>query len=190
MQTKIPRLITTDIIDIPGLDLVADGRNLPFRDGSLKAIYMTHVFHHIPECERFLREAMRVLARGGILGMIEVAATPFARFFFTRFHPEPYRPEAKEWSFDQQNSMLDSNQALSWIVFERDRGRFETLYPGFRIRETRLFPWFCYFMSGGVTKPYLIPDLLAPAFHLADTCLTPLNRFLSLHWGIILRKEA
>ena len=83
------------------------------------SIFLTHVFHHIPDVSLFLKEAERVLVPGGFVGMIDVAATPFARFFFSNFHPEPFSPKL-DWQFAQNDSMMDSNQALSWIVFERD----------------------------------------------------------------------
>src|SRR5450432_3406760 len=55
-----PDIITSDVT--PGLaDMTIDGRELPFDDCSVRAILLTHVFHHIPDVERFFREACRVL---------------------------------------------------------------------------------------------------------------------------------
>jgi SAM-dependent methyltransferase len=189
IKDVIPDVITSDITPVQGIDSVIDARHIPFRDNSLNAIFMTHVFHHIPDIESFFREANRVLTTGGIIAMVEVAATPFARFFFSNFHPEPFVPTAENWNFSQDNAMLDSNQALSWIVFKRDIKRFQTMYPEFEVCEIQLLPWFSYFVSGGVTKPYLIPNVLAPLFRFVDLALSPLNRLFALHWRIIIRKR-
>lgn len=183
-----PRVITSDVS--PGAsDLVVDARALPFPDASLHALFLTHVFHHIPDVGLFLREAERVLVPGGLLAMIEVAATPFARFFFSRFHPEPFLPEL-DWTFSQSDSMMDSNQALSWIVFERDLERFRREHPGLALEEKRLLPWLPYLLSGGVTRRNILPGPVVPAIIAADRGLSCLYPFFSLHWFLRVRKSA
>jgi SAM-dependent methyltransferase len=168
---------------------VLDGRELPFPDASLRALFLTHVYHHIPDVERFLREAERVLVPGGVIAMIEVPHTPFARFFFRRFHPEPYDDRASTWAFDQSDAMLDSNQALSWIVFFRDRERFERLFPGLVVEPPSYLPWLGYLVSGGVTRRNLVPDWLVPGFRALDRLLRPLDPWMALHWHLAVRKR-
>ena len=46
---------------------VADARHLPFRDGSIAAVYSMGVLHHINETEAAIAEIFRVLAPGGRL---------------------------------------------------------------------------------------------------------------------------
>ncbi|WP_438479481.1 class I SAM-dependent methyltransferase [Oleiharenicola lentus] len=180
------RIITSDVS--PGIaEMVIDARQLPFADGSLHAIFLTHVFHHIPDVGQFLREAERVLVPGGVIGMIEVAATPFARFFFKNFHPEPFSPKLG-WNFEQSDSMMDSNQALSWIVFERDLTRFEREYPGLKLEEKRHLPWLPYLLSGGVTRRDILPKAIVPAIIGTDRGLSGLYPLFALHWFIRLRK--
>ncbi len=128
IKELVPDIITSDVS--PGLaDLVIDGRSLPFADASVRAIFLTHVFHHIPDVSLFLQEASRVLVPGGVISMVDCAHTPFGRFFFSKVHPEPYNYRAGDWSFTQVNNMLSSNQALSWIVFWRDREKFRKTIP-------------------------------------------------------------
>src|SRR5689334_11548521 len=120
-----PKIITSDVVpDVA--DKVVDARSLPFGDRTLRALLLSHVFHHIPDVDAFFSEAERALVPGGVISMIEVAHTPFARFFFRHFHHEPYEDEHAEWTFAQKDSMMDSNQALSWMVFVRDRQKFES----------------------------------------------------------------
>jgi SAM-dependent methyltransferase len=189
LRESCPRVITSDLVEGVA-DRVIDGRELPFSDGSLRALFLTHVFHHIPDVERFLREAERVLVPGGVIAMIDVPHTPFARFFFEHFHPEPYDDRATSWAFDQSDAMLDANQALSWIVFFRDRERFERLFPGLRVDPPRFLPWLGYLVSGGVTKRNLVPHFLVPVVHALDRLLRPLDRWFALHWHLTVRKRA
>jgi SAM-dependent methyltransferase len=182
-----PRVITSDVA--PGIaERVIDAQSLPFEDGTVDAIFMTHVFHHIPDVRKFLAEATRVLRPGGSIALIDVAATPMARIFFRHFHPEPFLPEKSEWCFDQGDSMLDSNQALSWMVFHRDRREFEAEFPLFRIETTQYLPWLPYLLSGGVTKRDLIPRFATRPIIALDKFLAGSRPLCALHWFIRLRR--
>jgi SAM-dependent methyltransferase len=182
-----PSVITSDVVDQVA-DCVIDGRQLPFPDGSVRALFLTHVFHHIPDVNIFFQEANRVLVPSGVISMIEVAHTPFARFFFKNFHHEPYADGCWEWSFAQNDPMMDSNQALSWMVFVRDRAKFEQRHPGLKLEAFSLLPWFGYLASGGVTMRYLIPGFLDGCFAGMESLLKPVAPIFSLHWHICLRK--
>lgn len=184
-----PAFITSDVIpDVA--ERVIDACQLPFENGALRAIALTHVLHHVPDVDRFFREAVRTLVPGGVITMIEVAHTPFARFFFDRFHPEPYDDARAEWAFGQQDSMMDSNQALSWMIFVRDRARFETLFPDLEIECLSFTRWFTYLVSGGVTKRDIVPRFMIPLLEGVETLLTPLRPLFALHWHIRIRKKA
>jgi hypothetical protein len=137
-----------------------------------------------------LKEAQRALVPGGVVSMIEVAHTPFARLFFKNFHHEPYHDDRHEWTFEQQDSMMDCNQALSWMIFVRDRAEFERRYPSLTIERLTLIPWLTYFLSGGVTSPYLIPNFMNGLMIGAEKILQPLAPVFSLHWHICLRKKS
>jgi glycosyltransferase involved in cell wall biosynthesis/SAM-dependent methyltransferase len=182
-----PEVITSDVT--PGhADMVIDGRELPFPDSSVKALLLTHVFHHIPDVGKFFGEASRVLVPGGVISIVDIPHTPFARFFFSTFHPEPYNDKALEWSFPEGHSMLDSNQALSWIVFFRDGEKFRRMFPALRVEQTRYLPWLSYLLSGGVNLRSFVPRPLAPLLVALDTILKPLDPLFAIHWHITVRK--
>jgi SAM-dependent methyltransferase len=183
-----PEIITSDV-ELGMADMVIDGRELPFPDGSLRAILLTHVFHHIPDVERFLREACRVLAPGGVISMVDETHTPFARFFFRRIHPEPYDEKTALWSFPEGHNMLDSNQALTWIVFDRDRRRFEREFPALKLEQRRFLPWFGYLMSGGVNLRAFFPGFLTSVVGAADRVLRSLDPVFAIHWHLTIRKR-
>jgi SAM-dependent methyltransferase len=184
-----PSVITSDVVDGVA-DQVVDGRSLPFPENSVQALFLTHVLHHIPDVDAFFKEAERTLVPGGVISMIEVAHTPFARFFFRNFHPEPYRDDLLEWPFAQHDSMMDSNQALSWMIFVRDRQKFEKLHPGLKIESSSFLPWFSYLLAGGVTGKCLVPSFLTWVPTLMERVLRPLSPIFSLHWHFRIRKIA
>jgi hypothetical protein len=53
--------------------------------------------------------------------------------------------------------MSGANGALPWIVFERDRDRFEKEFPGLRLRSIRYHTPLRYLLSGGVSRRNLAP---------------------------------
>ena len=188
LKDREPSIITSDVVEKVA-DRVIDARQMPFADDSVRALLLTHVFHHIPDVDAFFKEAQRVLVPGGVISMIEVAHTPFARFFFRNFHPEPYDDGCREWAFAQNDSMMDSNQALSWMVFVRDRAEFEKRYPALKIETLSLLPWFGYLISGGVTKRNLIPNFMNRGLVGMEHLLKPLAPVFALHWHICIRKS-
>ena len=86
--------------------------------------------------------------------------------------------------------MLDSNQALSWIVFSRDRSRFELEFPQFDVGTFELLPWFGYLLSGGVNLRSLVPSGLAGVVVALERLLTPLDGFMAIHWHLTIRKKS
>lgn len=184
-----PEVVTSDCA--PGIaEMVIDGRSLPFPDASVRAIFLTHVFHHIPDVGLFFAEASRVLVPGGVISMVDETHTPFAKFFFSKVHPEPYDDRASSWSFTQSDSMLDSNQALSWIVFERDREEFARRFPLLKLEKREYLPWFSYLISGGVNLRSFVPRFCAPLFPLLDRALRPLDSAFAIHWRLTVRKSS
>ena len=181
------RVITSDVV--PGVaDRTIDATQLPFPNSSVSALFLTQVFHHIPEVESFLEEAQRVLVPRGVISMTEPTSTPFSCFFLNHFHPEPHLPKAPNWTFAWEHNMLNSNQALSWIVFCRDRKKFEKKYPQLRVEIMEYLPWFSYLCSGGVSRKTIIPSVFRPLLIGMDYVLKPFDPLLSLIWHIRIRK--
>jgi len=155
----IPNLITSEIFYCSRAKVVADAEKIPFADGSLRAIVMTDVLHHMPRVESFFAEASRCLRRDGKILMIEPWVTPWSRFVYTRLHHEPFRTDAADWSFASTGPLSGSNSAMPWIVFVRDRNKFETLFPELSIERIRPFLPFRYLVSGGVGLRSLMPGI-------------------------------
>jgi len=169
----VPGLITSDVIRCRGIRLVADAQNLPFPDRSLRGIVFVNVLHHLPEVRRFFAEAQRCLRPGGRIAMVEPWVSPWSRLVNTRLHHEPFDPQAVEWGFRPQGPLSGANGALPWIVFARDRARFEREFPGLAIEQVHPFLPFRYLVSGGVGMRSLMPGFLHPAWSGLERLLAP-----------------
>lgn len=171
------RVIASEIFPTAGVHLVADGCGLPVRSASLAAIVMIDVFHHIPDAEVFLKEAERCVRPSGSLIMVEPWRTPWAEFVFKKFHHEPFDPNSG-WAMAPGRPLSSANGALPWIVFQRDRERFEKDFNAWRIAAVMPMMPFAYLVSGGVSLRALAPGW---AYNLVRTMEKTLDQN---QWGM------
>ncbi|MEQ8324950.1 MAG: class I SAM-dependent methyltransferase [Vicingaceae bacterium] len=157
IKELVPEFITSDILELPNVDMAFSAEEMPFADDELSAISMINVLHHIPDVRNFFSEASRTLKPGGKVVMIEPANSPMSRFIYKRFHHELF-DEKRDWSFPATGPLSGSNQALPYIVFKRDRPDFERSFPELKIQTVRLHTGFRYIVSGGVSRKQLLPD--------------------------------
>jgi len=146
----IPDLIASDMALGPSIDQVVDARSLPFTDRSLRAICMMNVFHHIPDVEKFFKEAERCLVPGGQILLFDQHVGILSRYILRYLHSEPFDSKKSEWSFDSSGPMSGANGALTWMVFKRDRKIFEKKFPSLKIQEYRACYPLSYWINGGL----------------------------------------
>ena len=155
-----PGIITSDVA--PGVaDLVIDGRKLPFPDESVQALLLTHVFHHIPDVGQFFSEACRVLVPAASFPWW---TSPYAVRALL-LHPLPPRTiRRSRRRMELSGRRLDAglNQALSWMVFCRDKDAFHSRFPALHLERRRYLPWLSYLLSGGVNLRSFVPGPLTP----------------------------
>lgn len=157
IKEVIPEMITSDTIAYAGVDRVVDATNMPFEDRSVKLIAMMNVFHHIPDVERFLREAARVLVPRGRLVIIDEHPGFPGELFLKFLHHEGYDAEARDWRFESSGPLSSANGALAWMVFQRDRAKFAASFPELMIESYRPHTPFSYWLSGGLKRWTLLP---------------------------------
>lgn len=157
LAEALPGLITSDVLHLPHVSLLLDATSIPFKEYSLSAIVMVDVLHHLPQPRRFFTESARCVRPGGTVVMIEPWVTTWSRFIYSRFHHEPFNPTAREWEFPSTGPLSGANGALPWIMFHRDKKRFEADFPMWRVTSIDLGMPVSYLVSGGVTMRALLP---------------------------------
>jgi hypothetical protein len=120
-------------------------------------IVMTNVLHHFSQPRLFFTEATRCVRSGGVISMVEPWVTPWSRFVYSRFHHEPLEPGARSWELSTCGPLSGANDALPWIIFARDRLKFEQEFPDWRIETIKPIMPFRYLVSGGVSLRSLCP---------------------------------
>jgi hypothetical protein len=110
----------------------------------------------------FLDEADRTLRIGGRIIMIEPWVSRWSKMAFSMINHELMDVDTKSWQFNSTGPLSGSNQALPWIVFNRDRERFSLDYPRFQIINIQPMMPFRYILSGGLSKWISLPEFLYP----------------------------
>jgi SAM-dependent methyltransferase len=116
-----------------------------------------HVIHHIPRIRRFFAELDRILVPGGALVAVEPYWSPLAKLMYKHLHPEPFDERAPTWEFESTDPM-SSNQAMSFLLLERDRATFDHEFPAFEVIRLGAFGGPSYLLTGGIWKQHLLPD--------------------------------
>ncbi len=174
-----PRVICTDILELPSNDMTFSALEMPFEDNSIGGIFMVDTMHHIPDSEKFLNEASRVLAKKGKIIMIEPANTLWGRFIYKNFHHEPFDEKAN-WTIPDTGPLSGANGALPWIVFERDKLKFKEKFPNLKIETISYRNPLIYLISGGVSYRQLLPDFLYPVINTIDRALPKIFKQASM----------
>ncbi len=190
-----PKLITSDYVFCPWLDINLDAHYLPFREASLGAVIAIDVLHHLQNPVVFLKEARRVLEPGGRLILLEPFISPWSWWVYRYLHPEDvdfsedvFLLAGKEGAASDKDP-FDGNMAIATKLFRRESSRLAGMFPDFPVIDIRYSDFFLYPMSGGFEKPSLCPEFFVPAVCLAEKILQPLSRFLAYRMLAVMEKE-
>lgn len=189
IKEVIPEVITSDVLDLPGIDKLLNGESLPYENKDLAAIVMVDTLHHIPNPASFFKEASRCLKKGGRIAMIEPANTVWGRFIYQKFHHEPFNPKG-EWTIPSTGPLSGANGALPWILFNRDRDKFCEDFPELTIKEIKYHTPLRYLLSGGVSMKSLVPSFCFGFLSAIDKILVALSKQTAMFQLIILEKNS
>jgi SAM-dependent methyltransferase len=191
MRDSYPDVLATDIVYSKRLDKVINAEAMDVSDNSVRTIFGQNCFHHFPHPDRFFLEVLRVLVPGGGVILLEPYYGPIASLLYKRlFRTEGFDKNYPTWETPTSGPMNGANQALSYIVFNRDRIIFEKKYPQMEIMyEEPVSNYLRYLLSGGLNFRQLCPDSVAPLIRGFERCLWPLRGSLALHHIIVLRKK-
>jgi len=191
MRDSYPEVLATDIVASERLDRAINAEAMDLDDSSVKAFYGQNCFHHFPHPDQFFTELQRTLKPGGGAILIEPYYGAFAAFLYKRlFKSEGFDMHFGSWETPSTGPMNGANQALSYIVFVRDRKLFETKYPDLQIVHQEVcgnYPR--YLISGGLNFRQLLPDALIPVIKFVEKLLYPVRRLLALHHIVVIRRK-
>lgn len=192
MRDSYPDVLATDVVFGSHLDGILNAEDMDLDSGSVRVFFGQNCFHHFPHPDNFFSELERVLAPGGGVILLDPYYGPFAAFLYKRlFRTEGFDKHYPSWETPVIGPMNGANQALSYIVFVRDRAEFERKHPTLKIvYQKPNGNYLKYLLSGGLNFRQLLPDVLSPLVDFTQWCMSPLNRWLSLHHTIVIRKEA
>jgi len=187
-----PDVLVTDVVPASHLDLVLDAQQMtPIQSGTVRAFYGIHCFHHFPEPRKFFSELVRTLKPGGGAILIEPYFGLLSRILYPHlFASERFDMNHVQWETPSAGSMSDANQALSYIVFFRDRARLLAEFPELEIVHTdQIRNYLRYLLSGGLNFRALVPAAAEPLLKALERIASPLRSVFALHQVIVLRKR-
>jgi hypothetical protein len=114
-------------------------------------------FHHLPQPRLFFAEATRCVRPGGVMAMVAPWVTPWSDFTCNRLHHELFEPEAPSWELPTTGPLSGANDALPWIIFARDRLKFEQEFFDWWIEQIRPMIPFRYSLTGSVSMRSFSP---------------------------------
>ena len=190
MKESFPDVLSSDIVEAQSLDLVLNAEDLELKDNSVRSLFCQNCFHHLSDPRKFFREASRVLTVGGGVIILEPFYGQLASVLYKHmFAQETFDKDQLAWSSSSKGPMNEANQALSFIVFKRDREVFLQEFPKFEIVYEKIYSnYLRYLLSGGLNFRQFVPDFCLPAVRALEVVLSPFNHVLGLHHVIVIRK--
>lgn len=184
----IPQVITSDVVSGPGINKVFFAEKIPFKNNSVSAFVMIDVLHHIKNPRKAFAQMQRCLKTKGKIIMIEPFNSLWGHFIYKYLHYEHFDPNSS-WEVKGKGRMSDSNTAIPWIIFVRDRKIFENEFPKLKIKRVQGHTPFRYLLSGGITKPQFVPTFTYPLIKfIEDKILSPFGNLLGMFVMIELQK--
>jgi len=172
----IPDLELTDLVRASWHDGEVSAEALPYGDGSVGALVMFDVLHHLPSPRRFFGEATRVLAVGGRIVMCEPYISALSYPVYKFLHDEPLDLGADPLAVRDAGGArdpFDANQGIPTLLFGRGRQAFSDAFPALAIERVEHMSGFSCPASGGFSHRPFLPWPLWSLLHRFDAQLPP-----------------
>jgi SAM-dependent methyltransferase len=186
----VPSAVATDIEPTPWADRAVNAEQLDYADASVANLVLIDVFHHLARPTRFLDEADRVLRDRGRIIMLEPYCSTLSTFAYTHFHHEDIDLAAAPFADDPSldGSPMTANGARPTLVFFRHDCEWRERWPRLRLVERRRLAFFVYPLSGGFSRPSLLPAAAYRPLTHVERWLQPLARFLAFRCLVVIER--
>ncbi len=191
LRETLPDVVTTDVEATRWSQRIVDAEALPFSDESVANIVLVDVLHHVPHPARFFNEARRTLMPGGRVLILEPYCSPVSYPVYRLWHHEKTDLAVDPFAEDPVSSgaPMDSNQALSTLLFFRQVDRFQQRWPELRVVSRDRFALLAYPLSGGWSRRTLLPlQLLRPVLA-CERALAPLAPLQAFRCLVVLERD-
>ena len=188
LKAHLPEAITTDLFPNPWLDLVCDGYEMPFVDGSLSHLVLFDVFHHLRAPNAFLREAKRVLSAKGRVILFEPYISWASYPVYGLLHHEPVawqEPINLTDSLPRPRDYYAAQGNATRLFFRREISDWPI---GWKVLHTEAFSSFAYLFSGGYSKPVMYPAALLGTVQGCDDFLSRWPRLFGARCVVCLER--
>lgn len=185
-----PDVILSDVVPLPWIDRVLDGKRLPFEDGALGGVLLFDTLHHVADPHQFLAEAARVLRPGGRILMIEPYITAGSYPGYKLLHHElVYLKDYYPSHPASDKNPWDSNLAMANLVFGRDLPDWPRLHPDLSIIHQSKFSLLDFQLALGFKPRALVPYGLFKWLVRIDDLLLPLMPLLAYRIFVVVEKS-
>jgi len=191
LKATLPHCLATDLFPNPWLDRVENVYALSFRDGTVAAVILFDVFHHLQFPGTALAEIRRTLVPGGRVVIFEPAMGLLGWVILGCFHHEPLGLKHQiTWDapadFAPERQHYYAAQGNAWRVFVR--GEHRAKLQGWQIHRVHFLPAVSYLLSGGFRGPTLLPRWALPVARCADRMVSLAAKSFASRMLVVLEK--
>jgi SAM-dependent methyltransferase len=190
-KERYPAAVATDLEPTAWTEEVVDAERLPYGDGSVANLVLVDVFHHLARPAAFLDEARRVLAPGGRAIVLDPYCSPVSYRAYRRFHHERTDLATEPFAEDATiaGAPMESNQAGATLAFFRAPGELAARWPELALVERRRLALLAYPLSGGFSRPPLLPPAAFGVVARLERLLAPLAPLLAFRCLVVLERR-
>jgi len=185
-----PKAISLDVVANPWIDVVSDGRHIPFKDNSIDTIIFVDVLHHMTDPIFFLQEAQRVLKNGGRLIFEEPYISKLSHIIYSLHHEGMDMDcDRRNYKLDSQKKALEADLAVATIMFGRDFNRVKKTIPMLKLVYLNKCDFFFHFLYGNFSYQQIIPSFFYHPLKLLEKILGNFKELMAFKIMVVFEKR-